>query len=388
LTIVLGGWQASLNPDVCINYADFLCIGEGEEPFVDLVCRLNKKEKTANIENFYIKTTSRVIKNPVRQLPRDLSAFPIPLFEHKYSYIIENDDIENYEPYFRNSRYGTFVGRGCPHRCTYCSNSFMANSVYPKQWSKVRHRSLEHVKKELLTVKERLKQVRSVNFYDEVFTPKIEWIKDFFSWYKLKIDIPFYMFFFPGACNEEKAKILSDGGLKGVWIGVQSGSQRVRNEVFKRKYSNDQILKQAKIFHKYEVSVRYDFILDNPFETFEESLESIYLMTELPQPFSLNLFSLKYFPNTEITKMAEDAGFITEADKDDNWKKDRDTYTIHKDKGNLDSRFINQLALYISFLSGNQSLEDKKNDLHKLIDDYRHSKDISYVENLLKPFLS
>jgi len=388
LTVVVGGWHASLDPDTCINYADFLCIGEGESPLVDLVCRLSKKEKTANIENFHIKTASGVIKNSVRPLPKDISAFPIPLFEHEYSYVIENDEIVNYEPYFNSRRYSTFIGRGCPFRCTYCSNSFMAESVYPGRWSIARHRSIEHMKRELLTVKKQLKLVEAINFYDEVFAPKTEWIKEFFSWYKTEISIPFFVLIFPGSLNDEKAKILADGGLDGVWMGIQSGSERVRNEIFKRKYSNDRILKQARIFHKYGVSVRYDFILDNPFETFEESLESIYLMLKLPQPFSLNLFSLKYFPNTEITKMAEAAGFITEADKDGNQEKDRDSYHIHKDKGDLDSKFINYLAFYIDSLSGTQSLEDKRNDLYKLINDYKHSKDISYVENLAKPFFS
>jgi len=388
LTVVIGGWQASLNPDICINYADFVCVGEGESPFVDLVSKINKKENTANIENFYVKTNDGAIKNPVRQLPKDLSAFPIPLFEHKYSYVIENDKMVNHEPYFNNTRYGTFIGRGCPFHCTYCSNSYMADSVYPGQWSKVRHRSIEHMKKELLAVKKQLKFVKSINFYDEVFTPKIKWIKEFFYWYKMEISIPFYVFFFPGSCNDEKAEILANSGLNGVWIGVQSGSERVRNEIFKRKYSNDKLLKQARIFHKYGVNVRYDFIFDNPFETFEESLESIYLMLELPQPFSLNLFSLKYFPNTEIAKMAEEAGFITATDMDDNQEKDRDTYTIHKDKGNLNDKFINQLALYISLLSGNQLLEHQKKDIYKLIDDYKYSHDISYIENLIKPFLS
>jgi radical SAM superfamily enzyme YgiQ (UPF0313 family) len=120
--------------------------------------------------------------------------------------------------------------------------------------------------------------------------------------------------------------------LKGIWIGVQSGSPRVRNDVFKRRYSNEQIINQARIFHKYGVSVRYDFIFDNPFETFEESLESIFMMMQLPQPFSLNLFSLKYFPNTEITEMARRSGFITEGDIDDNRDDDRDTYVIHRDR--------------------------------------------------------
>lgn len=387
LIVVVGGWQASLNPEKCINYTDFLCIGEGEAPLCELVDKLGKKESTENIENFWVKRNGSVIKNPIRPLLKELSSLPVPLFEHKYCYVIENNKIMNYDPYFNNSRYGTFIGRGCPYQCTYCSNSYMANSIYPRQWSKIRYRSIEHVQKELLTVKERLKRVKSINFYDEVFTPKIEWVKDFFTWYKLVIDIPFYVFFFPGTCSDEKAKILADSGLIGIWIGVQSGSQRVRNEVFKRKYSNEQVFNQAKMFHKYGVSVRYDFILDNPFETFEESIESIYMMLELPQPFSLNLFSLKYFPNTEITEMAKDAGFITEADIDDNQIKDRDTYTIHQDRGNLDNMFINHLVFYISQISSTPITQYQKNEIFKLINDYRNSKDITFIKNMIKPYL-
>jgi len=388
LTIVIGGWQASLVPEKCIDYADFVCIGEGEEPFYELVDKLETNEPTKDIENFHINTTSGVIKNSIRPLQKDLSSFPIPLFDHKYSYVIENNKIENHEPYFKNNRYGTFVGRGCPYHCTYCSNSFMANSIYPKQWSKIRYRSIDHLKSELLTVKEQLKRIKSINFYDEVFTPKTEWVKDFFSWYKAEIGIPFYMFFFPGTCSDEKARILANGGLNGIWIGVQSGSERVRNVIFKRKYSNDKIIKQANMFHKYGVNIRYDFILDNPFETFEESLESIYLMLELPQPFSLNLFSLKYFPNTEITKMAKDAGFITERETDDNQERDRDTYTIHRERGSLGNRFINHLAFYISCISSTAISKVKKNEIYNSIDNYRKYKDISPIEKMVKPFLS
>lgn len=387
MAIVIGGWQSSLNPEDSIDYTEFLCTGEGEEPMSELVKKLENKEQTDNIKNFWVRTNNSVIKNPIRPLTRDLSSFPVPLFEHKYSYIIENNKLINNEPYFNNTRYGTFIGRGCPYKCTYCSNSYMANVIYPGQWSKVRHRSIYHVQKELLVVKEKLKRVKSINFYDEVFTPKMEWIKQFFSWYREVINIPFYAFFFPGTCNDEKGKILADSGLSGVWIGVQSGSQRVRNDIFKRFYTNERVLNQAKIFHQYGVSVRYDFILDNPFETFEESLESIYMMLELPQPFSLNLFSLKYFPNTEITNMAIDAGFINKSDIDDNQEKDRDTYLINKDKGSLDDRFINDLAFYISNMSDNSILQDRKSMILGLVDDYKTSKDITQVESMIQPFL-
>ena len=387
ITIVLGGWQPSLNPEECIQYADYLCIGEGEVAFLELVNLLAKNGATDRVLNFWINKDGTVIKNPVRPLTADISSFPIPLYDHKYSHFIENDKIANYELYFDNVRYGTFVGRGCPKQCTYCSNSHMANVIYPKSWSRIRYRSMNHVKNELKIVKNKLKHVKSINFYDEVFTPNIEWIKDFFSWYEKEINIPFYCFFFPGSCSDEKCKILASAGLSGVWLGVQSGSTRVRREVFKRLYTNQQIIGQARIFHKHGVSCRYDFILDNPFESFEESIESIFLMLELPQPFSVNLFSLKFFPNTEISRMALDAGIINKQDvDDDNQITDQDTYLIRQDVRGPD-KFIDHLAFYISCMCKDPNLREQKDMISRLIDDYKITQDITTIEDLIKPFL-
>ncbi|MGE4420162.1 MAG: radical SAM protein [Sulfurimonas sp.] len=381
LTIICGGWQISLNPEESARYADYICIGEGEDAFLEIITKLDNKDSLENINNFWKNENGKIIKNDVRQLTADLSLFPIPVFEHKYAYFIENNKLVNHEPYFDNTRYGTFIGRGCPFKCTYCSNSSMT-SIYPT-WANPRHRSIEHVKSEMIVLKEKLKNVKSINFYDEVFSPSMDWIREFFTWYEKEINIPFFCFFFPGTCSDEKCEVLAKAGMKGVWIGVQSGSKRVRKEVFKRFYTNSNLLEQCNVFHKYGVNVRYDFILDNPFETFEESLESIYLMLELPQPYSMNLFSLKYFPNTQIAQMAIDAGIITEEDLDDNQEEDKDSYLISKSANSKDDIFINRLALYISYHTSETFDDNFKDKIHKLIYNYKISKDISEIETLV-----
>ena len=138
--------------------------------------------------------------------------------------------------------------------------------------------------------------------------------------------------FYPGTCDENTAKMLNWAGLKGVWLGVQSGSERVRREIFKRYYSNIAILKQAEIFYNYGISVRHDFILDNPFETKKETLETIKLINKLPSPCSVNLFSLKFFPNTEITKRALEKNIITQEQLNDQLKEDHQRYLIDENK--------------------------------------------------------
>jgi len=388
IIIVLGGWQPSLEPEESIMYADFVCVGEGETAFLELVKHLEAEKPTDKILNFWYNDDGKIIKNPVRPLTTDISLFNIPIYDNKYSFFIENDELVNHELYFDNTRYGTFVGRGCPNKCTYCSNSYMVNVVYPKVWSKIRYRSVDHVKKEIGMIKEKLKNVDRINFYDEVFNPGIEWIQKFFIWYKKEINIPFYCFFFPGYCNEEKCNILSDAGLDGVWLGIQSGSERVRRKVYKRFYTNNQVIKQTKIFKKYGINVRYDFIFDNPFESFDESIESIMLMLELPTPFSLNLFSLKYFPNTEITTMALDAGMIDESDIDNGQVGDQRSYFIKQGVGKVENRFVNELAFYISCISSDPSFPEQKNTIIDMIDDFKKTRDIEPVDNLIKPWIN
>jgi len=330
--VLVGGWQASLNPEKTIEFCDMLCIGEGEGSIGEVADRLSSGRSAEGIRNLWVKMNGRVVKNPLNPLITDFDQIPNVYFDNTESYYIENDELINQDPYADNTRYGTMLARGCPFACTYCSNSYMAHQVYQKEWSRIRRRSVNHVLDELREVKRSLPKVERINFYDEVFLPGGEYGRILLDRYKREIGLPFYCMFYPGTCNEETCKFLKDAGLKGVWIGVQSGSERVRREVFKRNYTNDGIKRQSDIFHKYGISIRYDFIFNNPFEDAGETEESIKLMQELPTPFSVNLFSLKFFPNTDITQMALKAGIISQSQLDDQLMDDHHVYLVDDKK--------------------------------------------------------
>jgi anaerobic magnesium-protoporphyrin IX monomethyl ester cyclase len=381
--VIVGGWQASLNPGETIHWCDMLCVGEGEEMIKELVDKLYNNRPINKIRNLWLREGEKITRNPVRPLISNLSNFPIPIFENDSCYFIENNSVAHKDPYMENSRYGTIIGRGCPFRCTYCSNSFMAN-IYDGLWGRTRYRSIDHLMLELNEVKRRLTKVNRINFYDEVFMQKTELVGVFAERYKKEIAMPFYCMFYPGACKEETAGLLKSAGLAGVWLGVQSGSERVRKEVFKRYHSNDAIIKQAKIFKAYDIGVKYDFILDNPFESFDESLESIALMLEFPEPFLLNLFSLKYFPNTEITSMALKSRIISAEELNDRLTEDHQNYLVVKGNKDNDREFINSLAEYISFLASKSRLKNEKKAIEKLINNYRINRDVGPIIGLLK----
>lgn len=295
--ILLGGWQATLQPDECKQYCDIVCRGEGE----NIVTRIMEDIEKNDYQREYIGARANVNQQPAPVLDMSLR-----------SYWITGGQLKNEDPLFVNYRYGTMIGRGCPHSCTYCSNSYMKN-LYPK-WGKIRYRDYMDVLGELQYAKFSLPNINTIVFFDEIFLPPKEGRKDFFQKYKKRINLPFYVLFYPGTCTSEFAKELKEAGLAGVWLGIQSGSEKIRRNVFNRYGSNERILKQAKIFSSNNINARYDFIFENPFDTVETLEETRALIKQLPMPNTINAFRMKFFPNTKLTQMAINAGLTDEED--------------------------------------------------------------------------
>ena len=100
-------------------------------------------------------------------------------------------------------------------------------------------------------------------------------------------------------------------------IGIQTGSDKIRNQVFTRRGTNDEIIELTNEISKFNISIRYDLILDNDFETKETLKECVALILKLPKPVIFNTFSLQHFPDYPMTKLAIEAGHITAEELDD-----------------------------------------------------------------------
>ena len=58
---------------------------------------------------------------------------------------------------------------------------------------------------------------------------------------------------------------LAKSGLHRVKFGIEAGTDQIRNQVFDRPGNNTEILQLAQEIAKYDLKVRYDLILDNPY---------------------------------------------------------------------------------------------------------------------------
>ena len=97
-------------------------------------------------------------------------------------------------------------------------------------------------------------------------------------------------------------------------MGVQSGSQRVLDEVFNRPLSIVKTKEVARELGEYEqrhgLSLVLDFIIDNPWETREDVHQTVRYLLDIPPRTLLNVFFLTYFPGTPVYDRAVAEGII------------------------------------------------------------------------------
>jgi radical SAM superfamily enzyme YgiQ (UPF0313 family) len=305
--IIWGGVHPSLLPEESIKYSDFVCVGEGEEAILELVEKLSNGEKGNDVQNIWAKEKDFIYKSSQRPIVKDLDTLPLPKFNDKKQFYISDGKTTNA---YSLPEWTVMSSRGCPYKCWYCSNEII-DEVYKR--GALRRRTVDNVIDELLLVKSKLTSIKIIYFGDDVFTISKKWIEEFAPKYKKQIGIPFAVQTYPSFVNNEVINLLKEAGLCAAMIGIQSGSERVRKEIYFRKTSDKQILNAVEILKNHNIPYsRYDFIHNNPYETREDKVSTLNLLLKFPRPFGLNIFQLLWYPKTKLTEKALKEGVISQ----------------------------------------------------------------------------
>jgi radical SAM superfamily enzyme YgiQ (UPF0313 family) len=194
---------------------------------------------------------------------------------------------------------------------------------------------------ELEWVRERFPFFNRINFADDCFIYGSEAeLAEFNRQYKEKIGFPFFCLLSVQSVKEKKLELLADAGLRRVEVGIQSAAGST-NELYRRKYFKaDKLVECAKIIRKHlpdEVIPAYDVILENPYEEAPAVLETLHAVLRMPRPFVLQLFSLTFFPGTELYRKALADGIIRGGE---------DSY--HKEDHHRGISWLNMLFLLVN----------------------------------------
>ena len=314
----MGGHQATIDPERCLKYVDYVLKGESEDSLLEVCQKMKRGESFLSTPSLVYKKDNKIVKNPLRRPEENLDKYPFIEFLPEETYIFYRDSIRKMDDFlFRKySRYsGRFYSltttRGCNFKCSFCIHSF-TNKMYTEEninIPRIRTRSVDNVMEELRYMKSNYPDTVYVSIQDDnFFAHDIEWIREFSQKYKKEIGIPIVLQTIPIWFTEEKAKLMKECGLTWVLSGLQTGSQRVQRDIYQRSISNDQFLKTTEILHKLDFCAYYDVILDNPFETEEDVLQTIDVILKIKKPYQLQLLSLTFFPGTVIYDIAKERG--------------------------------------------------------------------------------
>ena len=309
--LVWGGTFPTLSPDRCLRHCDYVMRGESEGAIVELAEKLRDGKSVYDVENLTFIKDGETVTNPLRMLVQDIDNLVMAQLGKQNKYYIESNKLLNIDVNQSSHNYETSCSRGCPFACSYCTSNGLRQLYKGSRY--VRFRSVPNLIKELRDAKERMRNLSTVYFYDEVFSSDLGWIDEFCESYKAEIDLPFGIWAHPSMTNYDLISRLRKAGLFFVALGVQSGSKTVRKEIFHRAGSNEQILSAAKALVDTNVPlVKYEFIVHHPYENVDELKETYELCAQLPGRFTLRLLDLHYLPGAAISEKVVKDGFFSD----------------------------------------------------------------------------
>ena len=126
----------------------------------------------------------------------------------------------------------------------------------------------------------------------------------------MEVGLPFEIFVEPKLVNEQRMTALRAAGLAGVYMGVQA-SARVNADLYDRFADDDNVVEIAQLLHRLGIYPHFQLIFDDP-ESNDADLRAMFeMVATFPHPFDLYLFSITYFPGSQVARKLLDEGRIS-----------------------------------------------------------------------------
>jgi len=217
--IIVGGPEPGAYPNQYLDAgADVVVTGEGELTLEELLpaLRLQSVDRLSEIDGIAFRGPGgKLVQTKPRAQIRELDSQPWPARDAV--------DVEKYVATWRRHHgmgsVSLITARGCPYHCRWCSHEVFGRTH--------RRRDPAAVATELAWLVERYHPDMAW-LADDVFTIHHGWLRRYAQELKeRRLRIPFECISRADRLNPEVAEILADLGCFRVWIGSESGSQRI-----------------------------------------------------------------------------------------------------------------------------------------------------------------
>lgn len=277
---------------------DVVVRGEGEVTMYDIVDRISNRQSYNNVLGTTTRNNGTIVRNPDRPYIEDLDSIPHPAY-----------DILDLAQYFPEKFpiAPMITSRGCPYQCTFCSSS----RITGKRW---RGRSAKKVIEEVQLLRNNY-GVRDVTFIDDLFTFDHLRVEKICSMMNQEVgDVTW-------TCSSradimsrrpEMANWLKAAGCHTLYVGAESGSQRILNRV-KKGIRLNQIINTVKLAKRVGLQIVLSFILGIPGESKKDMQSTIDFACKLDPDFAQFTICTPY-PGTPMYDEALENGWLVSTD--------------------------------------------------------------------------
>jgi anaerobic magnesium-protoporphyrin IX monomethyl ester cyclase len=263
--IILGGPEVRHHAENFLSYgADIIVIGEGEETMLELVgmfaCGKNNLAEVTGIA--YLDSDNKLITTAERKLIRDINDLPFPNRK--------KIDLRKYASAWKDkhgySMFSVSTMRGCPYTCKWCSRAVYGGTYRRRKPSLVAE-ELQILKKEY--------NPDMVWFVDDVFTINHKWLREFVVEVNNRdAKIPYEIISRSDRLNEEVFQLLKESGCVRIWIGAESGSQKII-DAMDRRVDVKEVRAMIKLAKTYGIKACTFIMLGYPGEEKQDIRETI-----------------------------------------------------------------------------------------------------------------
>lgn len=260
--VFVNGSDATDHPELYLAAgADAVILGEAEVTFLSLLEAFSSPDSRdlGEIPGLALAGVTGPFKTRPRPFVEDLDALPLPAWDLV--------DASRYRRAWTHAHgrlsWNVVTTRGCPFHCNWC-----AKPLYGVRYAQ---RSPAHVADELLALSEQVTPDH-VWFADDIFGLTPRWIERFSEELERRaVRIPFTMQSRVDLMTPSAVDALARAGAEEVWMGVESGSQRVL-DAMEKGTKVEQIGAATRELRKHGIKAAWFLQLGYPGEEWEDVL--------------------------------------------------------------------------------------------------------------------
>ncbi|MDI6903111.1 MAG: radical SAM protein [Methanocellales archaeon] len=308
VTVMMGGPHPTIMPENVLSdeNVDIAVIGEGDYTVLDVVnaCR-NNGTGLRSVKGIYFKENGNIRKTDNRGYIQDLDVLPFPARD-----LLPMDQyLSRTMPFPMPFPETNLIAvRGCPFNCSYCQPT--SKMMFGK---KIRYRSPENVVAEMEHLKKRYK-VKYQWVGGDTLTVNRKWVNSFCNLLiERDLDIEWIAGTRVDTVDKEMLKLMKKSGCIFITFGVESGSQRILDEIMNKRITIKQVRDAFRSCNEEGIAAMANFMIGSPTETKEDLEMSLELMKEI-LPDSIATYITNPLPGTHLYDYAMEKCLITTTD--------------------------------------------------------------------------